>query len=859
MKQLGGYKDTVIVVPTRNRAAIAMNAIRSVLEQPVDNIQVLVSDNSTIESERTVLASFCSAQKDPRLRYLRPPQSLSMSSHWEWAMQEALQFYRASHFLYLTDRMMFRTDALTDLLNIAALYPTKIISYNHDRIIDSKQPIRVQQYPASGKLLEVTTERLSYLYSQAVLHLALPRMLNCLVPREILERIRLRFGNIFCSISPDFVFCCRCLDMEDSILFYDKSPIFHYALNRSNGASVTRGEMTPDNADFTSNLPVANSIRNYATPIPQLITAVNAVFNEYFLYQQQTTSSRFFEVNLQKYLNANAEEIAEVVDPSLRAAMLELLISNGYQETDERQNAETPKKGAVERLSSKVNRVVTAPFTTPAWLFMARRFGLRPPGENRFQFDSIEAAIDYSKNISIGNLKKRGSAAYLLQGREIATPSSENDSHNRQRVRRVISSLPPVAVKRIAIEQINEAKAAKLLRLKRRFRQTLKLQTPDNPRFTAGVNLVAYIRGEIGLGTVARGMASALESADVPFNVINIDVGTLFSNTDKSWSHKEVLNSNYDTTIVCVNPDNSTQVKSIVPVEVLGTHYVVGNWFWELPEIPDEWLSDLEFVDEVWAASKFIKDAVSRKASIPVIHMPPVVALNSNMTFSRRDLGLPENRYLFLAMFDSNSVLQRKNPLGVLQAFKSAFAAGDASVGLVMKFNNAQSEQPLFRAVMEAAVDMKNVLIIDRVLSRDEITSLLASCDCFVSLHRSEGFGLGPAEAMSLGKPTIITNWSGNTDYMDADNSIGIDYKLVELGQDFGPYKAYQHWAEPDLEQAAYWMTRISQDRGLGNAIGLRAKETIERSYSPHVIGKLIQDRLTQIRQMPAREEMANR
>ena len=858
MRQSEGYKETVIVVPTRNRAAIAMNAIRSVLEQTVDDIQVLVSDNSTIESERTVLASFCSVQKDPRLRYLRPPQSLSMSSHWEWAIQEALQFYRASHFIYLTDRMMFRTVALKDVLNIAALYPTKIISYNHDRIIDSEQPIRVQQYAVSGKLLEVTTERLSYLYSQAVLHLALPRMLNCIVPREILERIRLRFGNIFCSISPDFVFCCRCLDMEDSILFYDKAPIFRYALNRSNCATVTRGEMTPDNADFTNSLSVANSIRTYATPIPQLITAVNAAFNEYFLYQQQTKSSRFFEVNLQKYLNANAEEIAEVVDPSLRAAMLELLISHGYQETNERQNAETPKKGAVERLASKVNRVVTAPFTTSAWLFMARRFGLRPPGENRFQFGSIDAAIDYSKNISVGNLKTRGRAD-LLQGREIATPNSENDSPNRQRVRRVISSLPPVAVKRIAIEQLNEAKAAKLLRLKRRFRQTLKLQSPNNPRFTHGVNLVAYIRGEIGLGTVARGMASALEFADVPFNVINIDVGALFSNTDKSWSHKEVRNSNYDTTIVCVNPDNSTQVKSIVPVEVLGTHYVIGNWFWELPEIPDEWLSDLEFVDEVWAASKFIKDAVSRKGSIPVIHIPPVVALNSNMTFSRRELGLPENRYLFLAMFDSNSVLQRKNPLGVLQAFKSAFGAADANVGLVMKFNNAQSEQPLFRAVMEAAVDMKNVLIIDRVLSRDEVTSLIAACDCFVSLHRSEGFGLGPAEAMSLGKPTIITNWSGNTDYMNADNSIGIDYELVELGQDFGPYKAYQHWAEPDLEQAAYWMTRVSEDRELGNSLGLRAKETIERNYSRQAIGKKIQDRLIQIRQMPAREELANR
>lgn len=108
----GDYNGTVVVIPTRNRAAIAMNAIRSVLDQPIDNVQVLVSDNSTAGRDREDLTNFCSELADPRLRYVRPPQSLAMPAHWEWPIQQALPSFEASHFLYLTDRMMFRTGVL---------------------------------------------------------------------------------------------------------------------------------------------------------------------------------------------------------------------------------------------------------------------------------------------------------------------------------------------------------------------------------------------------------------------------------------------------------------------------------------------------------------------------------------------------------------------------------------------------------------------------------------------------------------------------------------------------------------------------------------------------------------------------
>lgn len=413
------YTGLVVVIPTRNRAAIAMNAIRSVLDQPVE-VGLLVSDNSTSETDREALSNFCAPYSSDSFRYLQPPQSLAMPAHWEWAIHNALDLYpEASHFLYLTDRMMFRKGALRELTRLAALYPDKVISYNHDRIIDNVIPIRVEQYPASEKLLEVETLQLSRLVSQPIFHPALPRMLNCIAPRSLLRRMHDRFGTVFSSVSPDFNFCCRCVELEHSILFYDKAPIFHYALNRSNGASATRGEMTADYADFTANLTIDNSATNFATPIPQLRTVVNYALHEYCLFKQQTNSDKFFDLDMQKYFEANANELNEVVDPALKAEMRALLIANGYREPTTNGQRTATRVGFATRLRAKIKRVLTAPATTPAWLFLARTLGIRPPGENSFEFASLEEAIDYTRNISRGNLSRRQNSKELLQAREL--------------------------------------------------------------------------------------------------------------------------------------------------------------------------------------------------------------------------------------------------------------------------------------------------------------------------------------------------------------------------------------------------------------------------------------------------------
>ena len=392
--------EIVVVIPTRNRAQIAKNAVRSVLDEHIDGVQIMVSDNSTAEPEREELSNFCAALDDSRVRYVRPSDSMAMPAHWEWAIEEALAFYDADHFTYLTDRMMFKTGGLKEVLDVASRYDDKVISYNHDRIVDHVRPIHVDHYPSTGKLWEVPTERLSWLVSQGALHHGLPRMLNCIVPRAVLDRFKARFGNVFASIAPDFNFCFRCLDLEESILFLDKSPLFHYALNRSNGASVSRGEMTVDNADFTANLPVDSSIRNYATPIPQLNTAVNAVFNEYLIYKQETMSQRFFDIDFQKYLEINAVEITEVSDPQLKAEMLSLLEKHGFR----------------DRASSPPDQ------NGQNWLKRARSFIGRlrtPPASPVIEFTELGDAIDYVRSSSRSTPQSPDAVRELLHAREL--------------------------------------------------------------------------------------------------------------------------------------------------------------------------------------------------------------------------------------------------------------------------------------------------------------------------------------------------------------------------------------------------------------------------------------------------------
>src|SRR5262249_47183438 len=204
--------------------------------------------------------------------------------------------------------------------------------------------------------------------------------------------------------------------------------------------------------------------------------------------------------------------------------------------------------------------------------------------------------------------------------------------------------------------------------------------------------------------------------------------------------------------------------------------------------------------------------------------------------------------FTFLFVFDMNSVLERKNPLGLISAFRSAFGAS-TDVQLVIKVSRGQANpHDLARLKAACAGVGPGVVLIDGVMPREEAFALVKCCDCYVSLHRSEGYGLTMAEAMFFGKPTIATAYSGNSDFMTDDTSRLIPYRLVPLERDYAVYRKGSLWAEPSLGDAADALRWVHEHPAEAGAMGERGREHVARVLSLEAYGQRIRARLEELR-----------
>jgi glycosyltransferase involved in cell wall biosynthesis len=296
-----------------------------------------------------------------------------------------------------------------------------------------------------------------------------------------------------------------------------------------------------------------------------------------------------------------------------------------------------------------------------------------------------------------------------------------------------------------------------------------------------------------------------------------------------------------------VNADQTPAAAIGLGEEFFRDRYTIGVWAWELEEFPDAFLPAFNHVQEVWAPSRFIHEAVAEKSPVPVVHMPFVVTAAPAPGISRQDFGLPQDGFLFLMMYDTLSIQERKNPLGALEAFRRAFPSR-SRVGLVIRVNHAASRPEDVAIVRQQAANTAGVFLLDRPMSRRDAQALHLSCDAFVSLHRSEGLGLNIAEAMLLNKPVVVTGWSGNMDFTTHQNACLVDYELVTLSMDYGPYRQGNRWAEPDLDHAAELMVRLVEDTAFRHKLAASGRTTIARQFSAHAVGARYLRRVAAIR-----------
>ena len=360
-----------------------------------------------------------------------------------------------------------------------------------------------------------------------------------------------------------------------------------------------------------------------------------------------------------------------------------------------------------------------------------------------------------------------------------------------------------------------------------------------------GVNLVGFAAGELGMGEDVRMAAKALSTTSAVFCVVNYQHEIRSRQKDLSARQFFRKDNPYRCNILYMHADFLPWALSRLGPSFISNRYNIVYCPWELSASPPLWKYVFDLVDEVWVHSDFIRRSFIEVTEKPVRVMTPCVSLDPGRyrRYSRKDFGLPEDRYLFLHTFDFGSTMYRKNPAACVSAFQKAFPKGSEPCTLIIKTMNVEKNHPEWKKMLSASSEDARIKVFDKTVDRDRYLGLLWNCDSFVSLHRSEGFGRGMAEAMLMGKPVIVTNYSGNVDYTLPDNACTVDYRLISA-EGFYAHSEKQVWADPDTDHAASYMKRLVYDAEYGEKIGRKAKAFIETSHNPCRVGDLYMERL---------------
>ena len=349
------------------------------------------------------------------------------------------------------------------------------------------------------------------------------------------------------------------------------------------------------------------------------------------------------------------------------------------------------------------------------------------------------------------------------------------------------------------------------------------------------VCVVGFHGSVLGIGEAARGFADALRLAGS--EVVEWDISALFGHDVRMDSAAATTPpARASSLVIFLNPNELVQLAAMTGAAPFKDRFCVGFWFWELEQTPKAWRCAMPYVDEVWAGGRFVADAVAARApkSMPIRVLPCPVPVPSADP-DRAAFGLPDDKVVVLTAFDTRSGFARKNPLAAVRAFRKANADGRAvMVCKAAGIEGAPEQVQSLRAEIGTAGDVR---LMTDWLTGAQMRRLMVSADIILSLHRSEGFGLLPAQAMAKGKAVVATGWSANLDFMTADNSMLVDYALIPVEDPQGLYDGGR-WADPDVDDAAAKLKALIDDPDLRRRLGARAAADIRTQLDPLAIGR---------------------
>ena len=377
--------------------------------------------------------------------------------------------------------------------------------------------------------------------------------------------------------------------------------------------------------------------------------------------------------------------------------------------------------------------------------------------------------------------------------------------------RRAWRGLAPEGVRRLA-----QPVLAPLLEAHVR-RQARKAHGADG-KAGGPIRIVGYFEGAHGIAASARLAARAFEALGVPVERMDATGAAL------SWAPAGPAPTPASAWIFHLNaPEMLAALGQMGPRRLIGPRY--GYWAWELPRAPKRWLADAAMADEVWVPSRYVADSLAgARAPVRVVPHPLFLEDYAGVAPAPRRAS-----FQAVALFDFNSSAARKNPQGAIAAFAQAFG-DDAGARLVLKTQNGARHPEALTALRQAAP--ANVEIIDETWPYAEVKALIAGSDVLLSLHRAEGFGLTPAEALALGTPVIATGWSGVTDFLDGSVAVLVPSGRTAVEDPQGIYRG-QAWAEPDIAFAAQALRELRANPERRQALAAAGRRRVAERLSP--------------------------